>query len=187
MKTRLLSILLSLLCVVTSPAKDLPSYPMDKLVLAAPIVVYCDETEVSEATGRRTLTKCKILQSFKGGLEVGSELTASYGLFLQRRAENHAESKPLPKGKALLVSQKDESGTYLVMNAKLIADRKVYGFVQFDNPGALYLVPQNPENLKLADGPAYGEKEHLEDLGLALKKSAGQTLKPDEVHLGRPF
>lgn len=187
MKTRLSCVLLLWLCITSASAKLLPSYPMDKLILASPIIVYCEETDVREDADRRTLTKCKVLQSFKGGLAVGAELTAEFYSLLQRRTKNDADAKPLPKGKALLFLQKDESGNYKVMDAKLVVDGKVYAFIQFDNPGALFLISQQPENLKLAKDQGYGEKELLEDFGLALKNSATMTLKPDEVHLGRPF
>jgi hypothetical protein len=182
MKTHLPSILLLLLCAISASARLMPVHPMDQLAFASGFVVYCEETDIREGVERRTLIKCKVLQSFKGELVADTEFTADYSHVYKRLVGASAEPKRMPKGKALLFLQKDESGNYKVLDAKLVVNGKVFRFIQFDNPGPLLLNPQAPENIKPAESQSYGEKELLEDLAAALKKAT--TLKPDEVHAG---
>jgi hypothetical protein len=179
MKTRLSSILLLLLCAMPSQALDIPSYHMDTLVLLSDVVVYCEEKEVQAPPPSKTgptHCKCKVLQTFKGDIAPGSDLTVVYDFTFERMAfgsaYNRATPHNFPPGKALLFLHKDASGSYSVVDAKLVQEGKVYQFIQDSNPGLLYPLPAHPESIKLENDEEYGEKELLQDFAIALKKSA---------------
>ncbi len=201
MKNRFLALLMLLVCAVTGRAKLIPSYRMESLILLSDVVVYCEEEDVKtkdvphEITDSRglikwtdtiTITRCKVLQSFKGDLAPGAEITIQYGGLFCRYLFNNGpytvlnatkevvsvhKAEYFPPGKVLLFLRNDPAGGYGVVDAKLVQDGKVYRYTQMRNPGPLNLFRQGPENFKLAKGKPYGEEELLRDMTLALKKS----------------
>lgn len=203
MKNLFSCISLSFLCVLSAQAKLIPHYGMDSLVVMSDIVVYCGEmdnqykedtftntTEIRNTikwTETRAITKCKVLQSFKGDLAPGSEVTVNYNSIFKRYLSSNEpydeedasgkiiserKAEYLPLGKALLFLRKNGS-VYQVVDARLVQDGKVYQFTQVMNPGPLELDEQKqPENFQLLKNGAYGEQELLKDMAIALKKAA---------------
>ena len=201
MKTTLSVALLLLVCTGIGQAKLIESYRMDSLVLFSDVIVYCDEEDVKrkeiphEITDSRglvkwtdtiTITRCKVLQSFKGDLAAGAEFTIEYGdlfrrylfekgpytvLNAAREVVSVHKAEYFPPGKVLLFLRKDSAAGYGVVDSKLVQDGKVYRYVQMMNPGPLNLCRQGPEDFKLAKVKPYGEEELLRDMTLALKKS----------------
>ncbi len=202
MKTMLGVVLLFLVCTRTGQAKLINTYRMDSLVSVSDVIVYCDEEDVKrkeiphEITDSRglvkwtdtiTITRCKVLQSFKGDLAPGAEITIEYGDIFRRYLEQNGpytvlnaarevvsvhKAEYFPPGKVLLFLRKDSAEGYAVVDSKMVEDGKVYRYLQMMNPGPLNLCPQGPENFKLAKGKQYGEAELLRDIALALKRSA---------------
>jgi hypothetical protein len=170
MKTRLSSILLFFICAMSAQARSYPNYSMYAMVQLSDIIVYCEEKDIQDAKGG-TVINCKVLQTFKGDAIPSSDLAAYYSS-LFKRSLYHSGPKDFPPGKALLFLRKDNSGSYRVLDAKLLQNGEVFRFAQIaDSFAPLSLTPQQPENITLAKDQKYGEKELLEDLAAALKKS----------------
>lgn len=187
MKKPLLVFILLLACATFARAKDLPSYPMSQLVVASDAVVYCEELDIQKVAGGRTQVKCKILETFKGDLAKGAVATVGYSDFFGRNTFTKSDPKEFPPGKTLLFLKKDNTGSYKVLDAKLVQGGKIFGFTQMTNPGGLWLMEQKPENIKLPKDQPYGEKEFLEDFAIALANSSDATLKSGGVEVGRPL
>ena len=202
MKTMLSIVLLLLVCTRIAQAKLINSYRMDSLVLLSDVIVYGDEEDVirkeipHEITDSRglvkwtdtiTITRCKVLRTFKGDLAPGAEIMIEYGDIFRRYLEQNRpytvlnaarevvsvhKAEYFPPGKVLLFLRRESAGGYGVAEAKLVQYGRVYRYLQMMNPGPLNLCPQGPENFKLAKGKPYGEGELLRDMALALKRSA---------------
>ena len=191
MKTLKAGIALLLVSMAFASAALIPRYPMDSLIARSHVVVYCEELEIHDRKidhGKwqeiRTVIKCKVLQSFKGDLVPGAELTVEYDSIYRRGqgmvAMSPQTAKSIPAGKALLFLRKNESGSYIVYDAKLVQGDAVSKFEQLMNPGPLVLMPQEAENISLEAGKKYGEKELLVDVAIALKKSASIQIKRED-------
>ena len=198
----LLSVFLLLVSAISAEAKTIPAFRMDSLFLQSQVVVYCEETDVQtkeiehgnspnspDAVSWKevvTLTKCKVLQTFKGDLKPGTELEIDYsGLFRRylyskgpydeldgaKRIVSVHEAEYFPRGRVLLFLHQNAS-KYEVVGAKLVQGGKVYQFIQLMNPGPLNLARQRQENIKLSKNEEYGEEELLHDAAIALRRSA---------------
>ena len=95
-----------LVCAVTGRAKLIPSYRMESLILLSDVVVYCEEEDVKtkdvpheyhgfEGSNKMmdtiTITRCKVLQVFKGDLAPGAEITIQYGGLFCRYLFNNGQ------------------------------------------------------------------------------------------------
>jgi hypothetical protein len=133
----------------------------------------------------RTTTKCKVLQSFKGSLGVGSDLSIEYDSTFRRQVEYNWHQIPPPGRVLLFLKERDlrpqrvnfrpahqNPSLYEVVAAKLVQGEQVFRFVQIWNPGPRVLTKQKPEKFKLPEGGKYTEKELLEDLSIALRNAA---------------
>jgi tetratricopeptide (TPR) repeat protein len=163
-------------------AMMIPSYRMDSLTLLSDVVVYCKEESVKtisvkndDYTGKYASFKCRVLQTFKGDLKPGSEITVNYGEFFSRSplAGYMPPQKydDLPLGKALVFLKKNKSGGYDVLDAKLVQKDAIYRYIQRSNPGDLALAKQGPENITLPETQGYDERALLQDMAIALQKS----------------
>ena len=198
---RLLCLCVSLLLFSpAAQAKLIPYYRMDSLAFLSDAVVLCEEQSVATRSiqhegWRETITRvrCRVTQTFKGDLAMGSEFEVEYnslysrmlsgdegGTFLDAKGKvlRVVEPKTLPPGRALLFLRRTAAGAlpWEVVSAKLIQGEQVYQFGQFlSNPGGLVLAPQRPENLRLGPAEKYGPAQLIEDLRAALQHAA--TLK----------
>lgn len=185
MKMRVLTSVFLFAFVVSARAMDIPRYNMDSLFFVSDTVVYCEEMDVkakqvqqvmemagghdNKWTETLTIVKCKVLQSFKGAMKPGEELTVQYADIYHRKEFGKQET--LPAGRALLFLNKGEDGAWEVVDAKLVQGGKAMQFIQVSNPGPLMLVKQRAENIALEKGKSYGEAELLKDAAAALEKS----------------
>ena len=195
MKSLLLNILLVCTSMYSARAKLLPSYRMDSLVLLSDTVVFCEEEDVrfnkiqhGAWTEERTITKCKVIQTFKGDLKTNVEFMVEYDSIFKRYLANQGgytqvdasgkvlrvvQPEYLPRGRVLLFLKRNpDNGANVVVSAKLVQNGEVFQFGQFQSdPGPLVLGGQGPENINLSKGRKYGEQELLQDLVIALKKA----------------
>ena len=186
--------LVSLIATIAQ-AKLLPYYHMDSYALMSDDVVLCDEesiqylqTEHPNWKETKTVVLCKVVRSFKGDLKPGSEFSIEYGSDFERCSPNKlggtetdstgkvirvVQPEYLPKGRALLfLKNGKDANTPMIVTSKLIQPDMVYEFVQFMNPGPLCTFPQSPENIKLPSDQKYNEAALIQDLLIALQKSA---------------
>ncbi len=118
-------------------------YQMDALVVRSDIVVYCDEKDIhykitdhGNWKETETFVKCKVLRTFKGGIEPGTELTVDYNDIFRRcygidGLTEHPTNRST--GQRAAVPAKDKSGTYVVTGAKLVQNEEVFMFEPITN------------------------------------------------------
>ncbi|MGB8354666.1 MAG: tetratricopeptide repeat protein [Chthoniobacteraceae bacterium] len=184
--TRLFAAFLLLASTSFVTARIIPCYPMDSLTFLSDIVVYCQEESVKTVsikhanyTENYTSVKCRVLRAFKGDFKPGSEITVNYNdLFGRNPSAGYLPPQKyddLPLRKALVFLNKNKSGAYDVLDAKLVQKDAIYRYIQRGNPGGLGLARQGPENITLPETQGYDERALLQDMTLAVKKS--QSLK----------
>lgn len=158
----------------------IPHYRMDSFAFMSDAIVFCEEKDIQfkeirheKWTEVRTITKCKVLLTFKGTIKAESDLTIEYDSIFRRHLQ-FTQNDTIPSGRVLLfLKDGKDSGLYEVITAKLVQGDKVLQFGQFmSNPGPLVLAEQKPENIKLSKDQKYGEAQLLADLSIALKNAA---------------
>ncbi len=171
----------------------IPYFKMDSLAVQSEAIVLVQELDFGKETTRTNQwgyqytcleTRYRVLQALKGAITNGQDITVVIDRLYTRRFETDCltTNTPtvVPLGRALLFLEGRFDALRPVLGGiKLIIGNQTYCYGQFvTNPGPLWLAPQRPEYIEIADSEPYTESLLLKDLGMALDK-AKTLVKPE--------